>query len=303
MSKPTTREQTKSIEDKILEFASMSDEASQTTMFKKWLEVMSKFHNYSWNNQILINIQKPDATRCAGSRTWAKLGREVKSEEWSNDKRIWILAPNMKPIWLNSKDEVDFAKKAGRKIKTTKNGKKFYEICTGFTNAYVFDVSQTTGEELPQLNFQTDSTACQSLIDGITHCYASKKIDLEYRSEEKMDGAYGWSSGGQVVIRDNMSSGRTFAVLIHELAHELLHWKDKGTLQRVHDKSIKETEAETVSYVVASHFGLDMSNSKFYLACWEGDSEKIKSSLSKIRDTSKDIINAIEKHLNKTKVA
>lgn len=248
--------------------------------YVQYLNVMSRFHDYSLNNQILIASQMPEATRVAGFSSWIRnFERHVKKGE----KAIMILAPSKRMIEV----ETDKADEFGNAIIEKR------EILT-FRPVPVFDVSQTDGKELPELvselsgkvdNFETLFTAIKAV--------APYHIDIRAVESE----AKGWCdyTSEVIVIKEGMSEAQTLKTAIHETAHGRIHGGD-----REKSRQQKEVEAESIAYVVCSHFGLDTSDYSFgYVAAWAGsqDAELLKQSMQTIRDESKAVISAIEQEI------
>jgi N-terminal domain of anti-restriction factor ArdC len=238
---------------------------SETLM--RFLDFQARFHDYSFRNCLLIAIQKPDATHVAGFRRWRYLGRFVKKGE----KGIMILAPIVRK--RSAQDESD--------------EEETRAVC-GFRAVYVFDVSQTEGEEPPEF----------SRIDGdpgdklkrLADIVADRGIELHY--EATLGGADGLSQGGKITLREGMSPAEEFGVLVHELAHELLHRTER---RQETTRKVRELEAEAVAFVVSRAAGLDgIRHSVDYIQLYSGDKELLVASLDHIQRVSADIIGALE---------
>ena len=267
----------KMVDALIADIAQLTDEAKASDSFQDWLKVQSAFHHYSWYNSALIMIQAQrhefTSTRVAGAGAWKKLGRTVDRDNFKR-KKLWILAP----LFRNEDDG--------------SGNKKLI----GFRNVYVFDVSQTTGDDLPELQWRQkgdDGGLCEALEAE----YERRGIKLEY--VDGLGGANGTSSGGHVRILESLSGQERAGTLAHELAHEILHWAPGGGRPTEpgwyenHSRSTKEIEAESTSAVIMGAWGLDYSPSAMYLACWKGDSKKVKESMKSIQRASKDILSHI----------
>lgn len=249
---------------------------------KEYLNVMSRFHNYSTNNCILIGMQHPGATHVAGFKKWNEFNRYVKKGE----SGIQILAPYTRTIDV----ETD---------KTDAHGNVIYEKQTKvyFKVAYVYDISQTDGEPLPELitELSGDVNNYDSLFNAIK---ATSGYDIVISPLDDKKGYCDYVNR-IICINEGMSQLQTIKTALHELSHERLHTgdKEKRTNQR-------EVEAEAVAYVVCSHFGLDTSDYSFgYVASWAGqeDEEILKSCIDTIKHESASIINDIENELEKQK--
>lgn len=239
-------------------------ESGKSDQLVAYLAAMARFHRYSFRNIVLIQSQFPSATRVSGFRAWKKLGRFVKKGE----QGITIIAP------MVFRDSSETALQDDQpRIR--------------FRAAYVFDVSQTDGDPLP----------CPAEASGDPRDYterlkafiASQGIVLEYSDE--LGNAEGASSGGKIRIRPELNPAAEFSVLVHELAHELLHWND----HRLEiSKSIKETEAEAVAFIVSSAIGLECSTaSSDYIQLYNGTTETLEVSLDSIRKAASEIITAL----------
>jgi len=236
-------------------------ENGQSDELKKYLQTMSRFHQYSLRNVMLIALQKPSATHVAGFHSWKKLGRFVKKGE----NGIVIIAP------LVYKKETD---------ENEDNNSNVTEI-NGFKGVYVFDISQTDGDELPEFaRVQGDPARYQEMLSNYI---SANGITLEYSDTLHADGC---SSGGKITIRSGLSPAQDFSVKVHELAHEFLHHSGEKL-----SKTQKETEAEAVAYVVCQSIGLD-TNTAFsdYIQLYKGERETLISSIQRIKDVSGRII-------------
>jgi len=281
MSQKEKREELqKSITASIEQLATITDSASAEENFKGWLQLQSRFHKYSWGNTWLIHMQCPQATRVAGFGTWKKLKRFIKK----GSKAIKIWCPRF------GKKKVSVLNPTTGK-KETQDEKFIY-----FVVGNVFDVSQTDGEDLPTLGYRTAEGCADDVMDSL-HAYCQEhQIGYNYVTQIALaPGAKGasYSSSNLEVVTD-LPSAQKASTLIHEIAHCKLHWNDDNQLSVEHTNSSREVEAEGVAYVVMSHLGFDMSGSRFYLACWNGDGEAVKASMKAIATVSKEILEFIQ---------
>ena len=241
----------------------------------KYLTTMSRFHNYSFRNLVMIWSQREDATRVAGFRAWQKLGRMVKKGE----KGIAIFAP----MSFKQKE-----KNEGNRNQTNKGERKSDEEVTmmGFKVVHVFDISQTEGDPLPEPSKVTGEVGVN--LDRIQRVVVDSGIKLKF---EQLDGAHGYSAGGKVVIDQSLSDAEKFQTIAHELAHERLH---QGERKAVATKTVKETEAEAVGFIVSQAFGLDsVTHCADYIQLYDGNSDTLRESLSHIQKTAQWIIESI----------
>jgi len=243
----------------------------------KYLDTLSRFHRYSFGNCMLIAIQKPDASLVAGFHHWRKTGRWVKKGE----RGITILAPMIS----RCKGDDDAAE-------SKVEGENRPRALWGFRAVHVFDISQTDGKELP--NFAVVRGDPGEKLARLEDVIRRKGIELIYSPIP--GGALGISEDGKVTVLPTLTQAKTFATLVHELAHELLH---KGDRRRETTKTVRETEAEAVSYVVCKAAGLDCSTmSSDYIQLYAGSAETLMQSLELIRDVATDIITELEKKVS-----
>jgi hypothetical protein len=237
---------------------------------------MSRFHNYSFGNVLEIARQMPSATKVAGFWTWKNLGRSVNA----GAKGIRILAPIVGV--RRKKDE-----EANKDI-TQQNER----VLLGFRNAYVFDVSQTNGVDLPALHEVTGDPG--ENIDRLAAFVKSKGIQLVYNAN--IAPALGMSYGGRIALLPGQSKAETFATLVHETAHELLHRSDRRTATT---KIVRETEAEAVAFVVGKAVGLvNEEASASYIQLYKGNASLLAESLEVIQQTASVILAALEPPLS-----
>jgi hypothetical protein len=247
-------------------------EAGHSEALTNYLTAMSRFHNYSFGNVLEIARQMPSAKRVAGFWTWKNLGRSVKAGQ----KGIRILAPI---VGVRRKKDAE----ANKDI--TKQNER---VLLGFRNAYVFDISQTDGVDLPALNEVTGDPG--ENIERLSAFLKSKGIQLVY--SEKIAPALGMSYGGRIAILPGQSKAETFATLVHETAHELLHRSDRRTATT---KTVRETEAEAVAFVVGKAVGLvNEEASASYIQLYKGNASLLAESLEVIQHTASVILAALE---------
>ena len=158
-----------------------------------------------------------------------------------------------------------------------------------FRAVHVFDVAQTEGPELPAVEVPTIDSAADCLLAKLRSVADSRGIAVSF--QPLSGGAFGVSKQGTIEVDNQHPTGQQAKTLAHELAHEALHWEDRGPLTR----SIAELEAESVAYVVCTHFGLDVEvRASRYIALWDGDSKALRASLERIANTARGIIDDVE---------
>lgn len=259
-------EQAKKLADAGLEQLTAALKQGKSESLTAYLAMLARFHRYSWGNVMLILSQNPEAKRVAGFRTWLTLGRFVKKGE----KGIVIIAPMV----IKPKAEEQKAPEEPGSI-------------LRFKAAYVFDVSQTDGEDLPEVGRVGGNP--NGHTDRLKAFVASQNIELEYT--EDLDGADGVSCGGRIKVRPDLAPAEGFSVLVHELAHEMLHRRDAGERP---SKTVRETEAEAVAFVVCEAIGLDTNTAAAdYIQLYAGKSETLAASLDRIQRTATAIIQAV----------
>lgn len=247
-------------------------EAGHSDALTNYLTAMSRFHQYSFGNVLEIARQMPTATRVAGFRTWKNLGRSVKAGQ----KGIRILAPI---VGVRRKKDAE----ANKDI--TKQNER---ALLGFRNAYVFDISQTDGVDLPSLHEVSGDPG--ENIDRLAAFVKSKGIQLVYNAN--IAPALGMSYGGRIAILPGQSKAETFSTLVHETAHELLHRSERRTATT---KTVRETEAEAVAFVVGKAVGLVNDNaSASYIQLYQGNASLLAESLEVIQQTASVILIALE---------
>ena len=260
-------EQAKKLADDALATLVTALEQGKSEALTAYLATMSRFHRYSWGNVLLILTQKPDATRVAGFQTWKEFGRFVKQGEHG----IVIIAPMIfKPKDDQPPDDADKDRTILR-----------------FRAVYVFDVSQTDGQPLPEMVRVGGNP--DGHTDRLKALVSTKGITLEYSAD--IGRAEGVSLGGKIALRPGLSPAEEFATLAHELAHELLH---RGERRKQLSKTARETEAEAVAFVVCQAIGLDAGTaSADYIQLYEGDKATLAESLDLIQQTAAEILAAI----------
>ena len=269
--------------------------------YKEYLRVMSKFHNYSFNNTLLIAMQKPDASLIAGFTAWKnQFQRNVKKGE----KGIKIIAPSPFKI----KQETEKIDPQTQKPVIGRDGKPVTEEKEITIPAYkvvsVFDVSQTEGKELPDIAVDALTGDVEQYSDFFAALEKTSPVPIGFEKIE--GGAHGYYhlEDKRIALDEGMSELQTLKTAIHEIAHAKLHDIDLNAPKdeqppRV-DRRTREVEAESVAYTVCQHYGLDTSDYSFgYVAGWSSGRElaELKSSLETIRSAAADIINSIDGHI------
>ncbi len=247
-------------------------EAGHSDALTAYLDAMSRFHNYSFGNILEIARQKPDATRVAGLYAWNQLGRKVRKGE----KGIRILAPI---IGIKRKKDEEAEKDITRQNT---------RVLVGFRNAYVFDVSQTDGAELPTMREVSGDVGDN--YDRLVSFIYQQGIEIVFT--ETIAPALGMSYGGRIAILPGQSKAETFATLVHELGHEMLH---KASRRTTTTKVVRETEAEAIAFVIGKAVGLETgSASADYISLYHGNASLLAESLEIIQQASAVILAALQ---------
>lgn len=264
-----------------------------TENYKEYLNFCAKLPRYSVNNQILIMLQKPDATMCQSFSGWKEMNRFVRKGE----KGIRILAPS--PYKMQKEQEKTDA--SGKAI-LDKDGEPVKETVEITVNAFktvsTFDVSQTEGEPIPTIGVNELAGSVEGYETLLT---AIKEVVPVPISFEQIDsGAKGYFNleENRIVVQEGMSEAQTVKTLLHEASHQALHSREAmAHSDEKKSKNQKETEAESVAYVVCQHYGIDTSDYSFaYVATWSQDKEvpELKASLDTIRRTASELIVKID---------
>ena len=272
----------------------------ESDRFKEYLQVMSKFHNYSFNNTLLIAMQKPDATLIAGYNSWKNLfGRQVSR----GAKGIKVIAPSPYKV----KKEIDKIDPKTQKPVTDKNGKPVKEetevTVPAFKVVSVFDVSQTEGKELPSIGVDELTGDVEQYADFFKATEQASPAPVGFEKIESGAKGYYSQTEKRIAINEGMSELQNLKTLIHEIAHAKLHDIDLNAPAKEQadrpDRHTREVQAESIAYAVCQHYGLDTSDYSFsYVAQWSSGRElaELKASLETIRSTASELIKDIDKN-------
>jgi antirestriction protein ArdC len=239
-------------------------QAGRSDTLTQYLRAIGHFHRYSLGNVLLIASQRPTASYVAGFHTWRKLGRFVKKGE----KGIVVLAPVLE--------------------RKETEGEPPCSSVVGFRAAYVYDVSQTAGRELPEIGTVRGDPG--SYHQQLLRFAAGHSVAVEY--SEQIAPARGVSHGGRITLLPGQSRAEEFSTLVHELGHELLH---RGDRRAATSKAVRETEAEAVAFVVCHTLGLDAgSAAKDYIQLWNGTAGVLLESLTEVQSVAAQILRALD---------
>ena len=284
-------EMNSTIEQWIDELVAGVDDAQASAEFQEWLDVQSRFHDYSHRNTLLIKLQCPEATKVAGYNTWRnEFDRHVQEGE----QAIWIWAPIIAKQCPECENSPSYHEQSDCDYDETPS-EEWSKGLVGFKPTAVFDVSQTEGEPLPEL--ETEATGDG---DGLVPALTAAADDLGV-TVEIVDAAE-WEHGDAKGICKHQNTDNDRPVveakarenqadlavtLVHEYAHALLH----DDVDDATERAKREVEAEAVGYIVGRYFGLDTSGSAFYLAAWQDDdSAVLQERLGRISSSAQEII-------------
>lgn len=271
-------------------------ELFESEKYKSYLSTMSKFHNYSFNNTLLIAMQKPEATLVAGYQAWQKnFERHVNKGE----KAIRILAPAPYKI----KEERDKLDPVTGEMMFDENGmpqKEETEVTIpAFRAVSVFDVSQTDGKPIPELEVNELLSTVEGYEDFVQALMNISPVPIAFEDIPGDSKGYFSTAEKRIAVQENMSESQTLKTMVHEVAHSRLHDKEVNQSMDipVKDRNTKEVEAESVAFTVCQHFGIDTSDYSFgYIAGWSSgrNMKELRSSLDTIRKTASELITGIE---------
>lgn len=271
-------------------------ELFESEKYKSYLSTMSKFHNYSFNNTLLIAMQKPEATLVAGYQAWQKnFERHVNKGE----KAIRILAPAPYKI----KEERDKLDPVTGEMMFDENGmpqKEETEVTIpAFRAVSVFDVSQTDGKPIPELEVNELLSTVEGYEDFVQALMNISPVPIAFEDIPGDSKGYFSTAEKRIAVQENMSESQILKTMVHEVAHSMLHDKEVNQSMDipVKDRNTKEVEAESVAFTVCQHFGIDTSDYSFgYIAGWSSgrNMKELKSSLDTIRKTASELITGIE---------
>jgi len=260
--------------------------------FRLFLTTMSKFHDYSIGNQILIMLQKPDAVRVAGFNTWKDLGRWVKKSE----KGIAILAPVMPPkakvtcpgCGADVPRTAKFCPECGHglEVGVEIDQPRFFRV------VYVFDLGQTEGDPLPEFEVPVlTGEVNEVLYTGLLDLMKSRGVRVSLEPRPHQDpGIKGQYSHGEIWVRPEEPRAQQLKTLVHEIAH----YYSEGVFRIPRQDA--ETIAESAAYVVGAHYGFDTGVRSFpYVALWAQDKKVLDQNLSSIREVATRILGDLEK--------
>lgn len=283
------------IQSEVVELAAKFEENVKNVFssekYYQYLDTMAKFPDYSARNNMLIYLQNPESTYVCGFNKWKELGRTVNKGEHG----LQILAPNVKMVEKVDERGNTMLDNSGKPVKEP--------IVTGFRRTYVFDVSQTSGKDLPTIAEKLTGEVGE-FNKYFTALKSVSPVPIEV--ENILGGANGYYSYSEqrIAVKAGLSEQHTLKTTVHEIAHAILHNKSDGE-EKEADKHTKEVQAESVAYIVCKHYGIDTAQySEGYVANWSSDksASELTASLDVIRNTSLKLIEKIDGKLQELNI-
>jgi len=272
------------------------EELFTSNRYQEFLKTMAKFHNYSFNNTMLIAMQRPDATLVTSYKNWQSMGRQVMKGE----KGITIIAPAP----YKKMKEKEVLDENQRPIMGTDGKPKTEQVevtVPHFKAVTVFDIAQTSGEPIQTLAPELLTAAVQEFDSFMQAIQKISPVPIRFDEIDGNANGYYHNADKEIVVKKGLSESQTLKTAIHETAHAKLHDKEiMESLGVEKDRLTKEVEAESVAYCVCSSFGLDTSDYSFpYIAGWSSSREmkEMKASMDVIRKTAGEMIDQLTEEL------
>lgn len=272
------------------------EELFTSNRYQEYLKTMAKFHNYSFNNTMLIAMQRPDATLVTSYKNWQSMGRQVMKGE----KGITIIAPAP----YKKMKEKEVLDENQRPIMGTDGKPKTEKVevtVPHFKAVTVFDIAQTSGEPIQTLAPELLTAAVQDFDSFMQAIQKISPVSIRFDEIDGNANGYYHNADKEIVIKKGLSESQTLKTAIHETAHAKLHDREiMESLGVEKDRLTKEVEAESVAYCVCSSFGLDTSDYSFpYIAGWSSSREmkEMKASMDVIRKTAGEMIDQLTEEL------
>ena len=272
------------------------EELFTSNRYQEFLKTMAKFHNYSFNNTMLIAMQRPDATLVTSYKNWQSMGRQVMKGE----KGITIIAPTP----YKKMKEKEVLDENQRPIMGTDGKPKTEQVevtVPHFKAVTVFDIAQTSGEPIQTLAPELLTAAVQDFDSFMQAIQKISPVPIRFDEIDGNANGYYHNVDKEIVIKKGLSESQTLKTAIHETAHAKLHDREiMESLGVEKDRLTKEVEAESVAYCVCSSFGLDTSDYSFpYIAGWSSSREmkEMKASMDVIRKTAGEMIDQLTEEL------
>lgn len=285
----------------IEDLANATDEKALSEEIRKYLDFFSKFYNYSFFNRIMIYIQRPDATRVASYKKWQEKKRQVKKGALG----ISIFVPIIKKSDATKDVGEIETKREDLPIELgDKPSEEMRDFLAGFKIGTVFDISDTEAispeGEIPDVpewwGENTPSETADELFGYISN--VASDLGIKLTLEDSKSGEKGYAAGDHINISSDVAGVGRLSVMIHEIAHELMHFKKSSIFYQGDEvrasKELKELQAESVSYVVLRHYDLPAKHHTTYLALWRANKDEIRNNLESISRVAQFIIEKID---------
>lgn len=285
----------------IEDLANATDEKALSEEIRKYLDFFSKFYNYSFFNRIMIYIQRPDATRVASYKKWQEKKRQVKKGALG----ISIFVPIIKKSDATKDVGEIETKREDLPIELgDKPSEEMKDFLAGFKIGTVFDISDTEAispeGEIPDVpewwGENTPSETADELFGYISN--VASDLGIKLTLEDSKSGEKGYAAGDHINISSDVAGVGRLSVMIHEIAHELMHFKKSSIFYQGDEvrasKELKELQAESVSYVVLRHYDLPAKHHTTYLALWRANKDEIRNNLESISRVAQFIIEKID---------
>lgn len=242
--------------------------------WKRMLRVISRFHKYSFNNHLMIFMQRPDATVVAGFSKWKSLGRPVKKGE----KGIAIFAPC----------------KYKKTIPDENDNEDSVQEIRGFRIVHVFDISQTEGQPVPNIDQFRPKLIEGDVPDALWEALSSQAREMGFsvvRRRKYTENGYCDFELREIGVRPDVSPAQAIKTMIHEIGHALLHKDSRGI------REVQEIEVESVAFIVCDALGIDSADYSFpYIAVWaKGDCDLLMTTAERVTRCATQILSGLEK--------
>lgn len=291
-------------EEKLRELTEKLQESVRDFMdgpkYKAFLKQMAQFHSYSFNNQLLIAMQRPDATLCASYAGWKAQNRQVKKGE----KGIQIICPAPYKIHV-FQDKLDPATGKPELLPDGSAKKeKIEQILTAFKVGHTFDISQTEGAPLPEIVQPLDGSLDDYQEAVFQSMLRISPVPVSFEPVSGSANGYYSQKEKRIVVDSSLSGQQKIKTLVHEISHAMLH--DSTIPDVPKDAGTREVQAESIACVICSYYGLDTSSYSFgYIAGWSSgrETKELKKSLETISRTSGSLIAQTDQALARADLA
>lgn len=277
------------LEQYIEDLANATDATAMSAEITRYLTFFSKFHQYSPYNRMLIYLQRPDATKVASLKRWNETGRKINKDA----KSIGILCPKFRNV-----------KKDSEEFDDSHDDEKTEKKLSGWITCPVFDISDTTavseaGEVPASPEWHAGNEPSEVADELYGHVLqVAESMNIKVTQTAANGGEKGYSAGDHINLSSDVEGAGKVATMIHEMAHELMHWRTKSLYyvgdEMRGDKALLELQAESVSFVILKHYDLPATHHPTYLALWGANKEKIRKNMELITEVAHFLIKQID---------